>query len=257
MSSINWGLLTAPDIGGAFQAGMGRGREMKRQQALQGALSAFAADPSDPANVSALTAIDPVLGLRVQSEQTDRARITNQQADAAEKKSRANLQDLARLLDDAKDESGYQRGLRVAQSLGIDTAGAPATFDPEWVNDQKFMVQSLMADQPKTTSFLQEAAALGVSGDELKTLWKDRYAPPMQAIDVTNADGSVNRYFYPKNGMPNQPGQGGGTIPPPQAIEMLRGNPGLKAQFEQKYGAGAADRALGGASSTSSRTFQP
>jgi hypothetical protein len=37
----------------------------------------------------------------------------------------------------------------------------------------------------------------------------------------------------------------GGSEPPPQAVQLLRSNPSLAPQFEQKYGPGSASRYLG------------
>src|SRR3546814_4776499 len=68
------------------------------------------------------------------------------------------------------------------------------------------------------------------------------------ALPISGADGSVQRFFYPKGQLPNTQLPDGGMQPPPEAIQYLRQNPNLSAQFNAKYGEGAAERTLGGRS---------
>jgi hypothetical protein len=45
---------------------------------------------------------------------------------------------------------------------------------------------------------------------------------------------------------PTRPAASAATAPPQAAINFLRANPTTRAEFDKKYGAGAAARALGG-----------
>lgn len=77
---------------------------------------------------------------------------------------------------------------------------------------------------------------------------------PVQGFD--DAGNQTLTFVYPSSLTPSRPAAQGGAQPPASAIDYLRKNPGLKAQFDQKYGAGSADRYLGGPTATPSGGFR-
>lgn len=65
MSGVNWNILQPVDIGAHLQAGYRLGSEMVRRKKLEGALAAYAMDPTNPETENALAALDPRMALEI------------------------------------------------------------------------------------------------------------------------------------------------------------------------------------------------
>jgi hypothetical protein len=59
------------------------------------------------------------------------------------------------------------------------------------------------------------------------------------------ASGGLTSNIFGGTAAPAAPNPAGIIPPPKGAVDMLKANPGMKAAFDQKYGQGAATRALG------------
>lgn len=100
-----------------------------------------------------------------------------EQADASKEQERNQIKQLAGLLDDSTDEASYQRNIQIAQRMGLDIGDAPPTFDPEWIATEKRIVEAFVKEPQKLTAFMQEAEALGMTPEQTKQAWLQKYDP--------------------------------------------------------------------------------
>lgn len=146
---INWNALQAPDIGGAFNAGMQAGQQRRREQATDDALRALIANPNDPNVVNALARYDPGMAYKVQGQQRQAQRAT---AEAAARRSAVqgdpqalaelagfNIDDYLKL--DKRSQDEYKQGIDTMGQLALladtpeeweDIVGQLAQANPEF-----------------------------------------------------------------------------------------------------------------------------
>ncbi len=135
----------------------------------------------------------------LQREQADAER--QQQAQAAQREQAGMI---AKLTRGVRDEGSYQQARRAAEAYGIDIAGAPANYDPDWVQTQHIIADTFYRQGPeKLTNTAQELMEAGFEPGTLE--FQRRMAQRISMQDskvITTSDGGMASLLTPEGVQP-------------------------------------------------------
>lgn len=145
--AVDWSLLRTPDIIGNALNAFEQGKTARREEASRNALATLVQNPNDTAAMGQLAQADPGVAMQYQGHQ---AQIAKQRQEQQQQQ----VQMLGRLLNHATDETTYQQSLAAARQAGVDVSSAPPAFDPNWVNQQRLVLEAF-SDPEKLTALMQ------------------------------------------------------------------------------------------------------
>lgn len=242
--NLDWSPLNnIPNAGEAFAKGLETGRAARIQRDRQNALTGMAR--GDPAALNALMAIDPQTAMQYQQQQVQQRRLDMKAQGEISEASRQNVIRGAQILRqiNPKDDASYQQALQAARQMGIDVSTVPQQFDPQFVQNMIAAADTFEPQKAESSPYQVVAGQPGAG-----------------VYRFNKGDGSMSVLVQPNDGtapMGAPAPQQTKLAAPPGAVAMLRSNPALRADFDAKYGQGAAAQALGGQTQPASGTFQP
>lgn len=271
MTQINWNALQSFDIGGAFNQGMQAGQQRRREQETDNALRALIANPNDTNVVNDLAKYDPGMAYRVQGQQ-QQAQAATHERDVKVRAAQGDPEAIAELAgidwnawkgisgpdkDKLKARNDFlgQAALRISQM----PVGQQAQAWDSYVQQGVQLGYSDLAEYQGKYSPDAVQALIANAGQVAKLFELEKPELRNVAYGDTLLDvkplarGEQPRVVVQPYGQGQQPAVPNG--PDAEDIAMLRQNPNAAAQFDEVFGPGAAQRALGGGGGNATGNF--
>jgi hypothetical protein len=220
--AIQWNILSnalATNPGDAFNASL-------QTSMARATMSALGQNPADPRAMNALMAFNPQAGMAMQDRQQTQRRGAAQAEEQELENRRNDIVMGASFLEGVTDEAGYQAARQRAQSAGVNIAGAPETFDPNWAGQVRQTAQALITAQqrrsPQTgaTNIQREVEYYRSIGrnDLAESRLRNHAEGGPVLFDVTGdgvPDAVPRSYFHQPQGQPTASPPPSTSVPPP------------------------------------------